>query len=124
MDYLAIKTVHIASATLSASLFLLRGIWMLDASNMLQQRWVKVLPHIVDTFLLTSALIMVFWSKQYPFEQNWLSAKLLALLLYIVLGSIALKRGKNRKIRAAAFFAALFVLAYIVLVAVTKSVVI
>lgn len=124
MDYLAIKTVHVASVTLSASLFLLRGIWMLRGSNILHQRWVKILPHVVDTVLLTSALIMVFWSKQYPFEQNWLSAKLIALLIYIALGSIALKRGRNRTIRAVAFFAALLVLAYIVLVAMTKSVLI
>ena len=62
---------------------------------MLQQRWVKIVPHVVDTLLLVSALTLVFWSDQYPFEQPWLTAKVLALIVYIALGTIALKRGKN-----------------------------
>ena len=56
MDYLFIKNLHIASVVLSGCLFLLRGIWMLRESTMLQQRWVKIIPHIVDTLLLTSEI--------------------------------------------------------------------
>ena len=62
---------------------------------MLQQRWVKIVPHVVDTLLLVSALTLVFGSDQYPFEQPLLTAKVLALIVYIALGTIALKRGKN-----------------------------
>lgn len=120
MDYVAIKYVHIASAALSGSLFLLRGIWMMRESTMLQNRVVKILPHVVDTLLLASALIMVFWSGQYPFVQNWLTAKVLALIAYITIGTIALKRGRTRTLRVCAFFAALMVFFYILLVAITK----
>ena len=120
MDYVAIKYVHIASAALSGSLFLLRGIWMMRKSTMLQHRVVKILPHVVDTILLASALIMVFWSGQYPFVQNWLTAKVLALIAYITIGTIALKRGGTKPQRVSAFFAALLVFAYIGLVAMTK----
>jgi len=95
VSYLAIKYLHITFAALSGSLFLLRGFWMLQASSMLQQRWVKIVPHVVDTLLLVSALTLVFGSDQYPFEQPWLTAKVLALIVYIALGTIALKRGKN-----------------------------
>ena len=88
---------------------------------MLQQRWVKIVPHVVDTLLLTSALTLVFWSGQYPFEQPWLTAKVLALIVYIALGTIALKRGKTKFIRSLAWVAALATFTYIVVVAVTKQ---
>lgn len=120
MDYVTIKYVHIASAMLSGSLFLLRGVWMMRESTMLQHRVVKILPHVVDTILLASALILVYWSAQYPFVQHWLTAKVLALIAYITIGTIALKRGVTKTQRVCAFFAALLVFAYIVLVAMTK----
>ena len=121
MDYFFIKNLHIASVALSGSLFLLRGIWMLRESTMLQQRWVKIIPHIVDTLLLTSAIIIVIMSGQYPFAQDWLTAKLLALFAYIGLGTIAL-RGKTKAVRVSAFIAALAVFIYIGSVAITKQV--
>lgn len=121
MDYLALKYFHMACAALSGSLFVLRGIWMLRDSAMLQRRWVRIAPHVVDTLLLASALIMVIWSRQYPFVQNWLTAKIIALIAYIALGAIALKRGRNKAVRGGAFIAALAVFAYIGLVAMTKQ---
>lgn len=121
MDYLSLKHVHMSCAGLSGSLFLLRGVWMLRASPMLQRRWVRIAPHIVDTLLLASAIGLAAWSHQYPGQQPWLTAKLSALFGYIVLGTIALKRGRTRGQRAAAFVAALALFAYIVTVAVTKS---
>ena len=121
MNYLAIKHLHITFAVLSGSFFLLRGLWMLLDSPMLQRRWVKVVPHVVDTLLLTSALVLVFWSGQYPFVQAWLTAKVLALVVYIVLGTIALKRGKTKGVRSFALLAALATFAYIVAVALTRN---
>lgn len=94
---------------------------MLRDSDMLQHRWVKVLPHIVDTLLLTSALVMVVWSAQYPFVQPWLTAKLIALIAYIVLGTVALKRGKTKTVRSWALVGALLTFAYIVTVALTRQ---
>jgi uncharacterized membrane protein SirB2 len=120
MDYLSLKHFHIGCVALSGSLFLLRGVWMLRASSMLQATWVRIAPHVVDTLLLGSAIGLAAWSQQYPGRQPWLTAKVLALLVYIVLGSIALKRGRSRAQRAAAFAAALVVFVYIVTVAVTK----
>jgi uncharacterized membrane protein SirB2 len=121
VNYLAIKYLHMTCAALSGSFFLLRGIWMLRDSTMLQQRWVRIVPHIVDTALLASALIMVFWSVQYPFVQPWLTAKVLGLIVYVMLGTVALKRGKTRAARGWALVAALLTFAYIVMVAFTKQ---
>jgi uncharacterized membrane protein SirB2 len=121
VNYLAVKHLHVSCALLSGGFFLLRGIWMLRDSPMLRRRWVRVLPHIVDTLLLGTALVMVFWSAQYPFVFSWLTAKVFALLAYIVLGTIALKRGKSKSIRTAAFAAALIVFGYILAVALTRN---
>ncbi|WP_256079539.1 SirB2 family protein [Massilia sp. YIM B04103] len=121
MDYYTLKHIHMGCAALSGSLFLLRGSWMLLDSPKLQQRWVKVMPHIVDSLLLLSALAMVFLSAQYPFVQGWLTAKVLALLVYIGLGTVALKRGKTKSTRVVALFGALVTFAYIAAVAVKKT---
>ena len=120
MDYLSLKHFHMSCAALSGTLFLLRGKWMLRASPMLQQKWVRIAPHIIDTLLLASAIGLAAWSHQYPGRQPWLTVKVLALLGYIVLGSIALKRGRTNRQRQAALVAALALFLYIGMVAVTK----
>ncbi|MGB7479057.1 MAG: SirB2 family protein [Burkholderiaceae bacterium] len=121
MDYLAVKHLHMSCVALSGTLFLLRGGWMLADSGMLARRWVRVLPHVVDTLLLTSAIVLAWWSGQYPLAQNWLTAKVLGLIVYIVLGTVALKRGRTKTVRTIAFAGALLCFAYIVGVAVTRS---
>lgn len=120
MSYLAIKHLHMTCAALSGAFFFVRGIWMLRDSALLQRRWVRIAPHMVDTLLLASAVTLAVWSGQYPFAQAWLTAKLLALVVYILLGTIAIKRGKTKKIRALAFVGALATFGYIVMVAITR----
>jgi uncharacterized membrane protein SirB2 len=119
MDIL--KAVHVGSALLSISGFVLRGAWMLQGSPQLKARVTRIVPHVVDTVLLVSAILLALRSAQYPLVHAWLSAKLLALLAYIALGSIALKYGKTRRVRVLNFCLALAVFVYIVLVAVTRS---
>jgi uncharacterized membrane protein SirB2 len=121
LDYLFIKHLHMTCAAVSGVFFVIRGLWMLQSAPMLQRRWVRVVPHVVDTVLLGSALTLVVLSGQYPFVQPWLTVKVLALLAYIVLGSIALKRGKTLATRRLALLAALAVFSYIVAVALTRQ---
>ena len=121
MDYFFLKHLHMGFAGLSGGFFLLRGVWMLADSPLLHKRWVRTLPHVVDTLLLSSAVALAVWSSQYPFVQGWLTAKVLALLAYIVLGTIALKRGSTKAIRTVAYVAALLVFMYIVGVATSKN---
>ncbi|MGI9134629.1 MAG: SirB2 family protein, partial [Rhodoferax sp.] len=120
MEYLAVKHLHMGCAAISGSFFALRGLWMLRGSALLRQRWVRWVPHLIDTLLLGSALWLAAASQQYPFVYPWLTAKVLALLLYIVLGSVALKRGRTPRVRALAYVAALVVFAFIVSAAVTR----
>ena len=119
--YLAIKTVHLACAALSLAGFAVRGILMLAGSPLLQTRFARVAPHVVDTVLLVSAVWLAWFLGQVPFVQAWITAKVLALMLYIVLGMLALRRGRTKRLRAAAFVAGLATAAYIVAVALTRD---
>jgi len=120
MSYAALKMVHVACVSASYALFLLRGIWMIRGSAWLQRRWVRIVPHLVDTVLLASAIALAVTIGQYPLTDGWLTAKVAGLLVYIVLGSIALKRGRTRGVRVASWIAAQAVFFYIVAVAVTR----
>ena len=120
-SYLALKHLHLSAVVLSIALFVLRGGWMLMDSPHLRRRWVRIVPHLVDTVLLGSAIGLTLILQQYPFVNSWLTAKVLALIVYILLGHIALKRDSTRTIRAVAGIAALAVFGYIVSVALTHS---
>lgn len=118
---LVLKHLHLTAVVLSFALFTLRGLWMLADSPQLQRRWVRIVPHLIDTVLLASAIGLTLILQQYPFVNGWLTAKVLALIAYIILGSIALKRGPTRTIRALAWVAALATFGYIVSVALTHD---
>lgn len=121
MDYALLKMIHVGSVILSYSLFFLRGIWLMQDSVNLRQRWVKILPHVIDTVLLTSAILLAMIIQQNPLYDSWLTAKVAGLLSYIGLGMVAMRFGKTRKIKIMAWIAAQCVFIYIVLVALTKS---
>lgn len=116
-----LKHLHLTCVALSYSLFFLRGIWMLRDSSLLQQRWVKIAPHMVDTLLLASAIALAWQLGISPLAAPWLGAKIVALLFYIVIGAYALKRGRTKRIRLIAWLAAQLVFFYIVSVAVTHD---
>lgn len=119
--YIAFKHSHILFVLVSGLFFLLRGCWMLLESSMLQKKWVKVLPHVNDSLLLLSAIVLCVISRQYPFAQDWLTVKILALMVYIALGMVALKRGRTKTIRAVALAAALVAFLFTVSVARTHN---
>lgn len=119
MDIL--KAIHVGSALLSIAGFVLRGVWMLQGSPLLKARATRILPHVVDTLLLGSAIALALRISQYPFVHAWLTAKVLALLVYIVLGSIALKYGRSRRVRVLSYGMALGVFLYIVAVAIARN---
>jgi len=120
MDYLLLKHLHVGCVVLSATGFIARGLGVLTEASWVRKRWVRVVPHVVDSGLLASAIALAWALGAAPFRDAWLTAKVLGLLTYIVLGTFALKRGRTRQTKAAAFAAALLVLGYIVSVALTK----
>lgn len=106
-------------ATISG--FLLRGYWMMTRSDKLQMKVTRIAPHIIDTLFLLSGIALVSTLHLNAFSEPWLLAKFVGLIGYIVLGTIAIKRGPTLKIRIVAFVGALAVFAYIAGVAVAKS---
>ena len=121
MSFLLLKGLHIACAITSYTLFVFRGIWSLRGSPIMRQRWIRIVPHVVDTLLLASAIALAVAIRQYPFVDAWLTAKVAGLLLYIGLGFVALRFGKRRSTRLFAWLMAQAVFAYIVLVAIQHN---
>lgn len=116
-----IKFLHMASAVLSISGFVARGILMIRESEALKARWIKIAPHINDSILLGSAIVLAVWMGISPLDQPWLLAKIIALLFYIGLGMVALRFGATKRVRVVAWFVAMAVFVYIVAVAITKQ---
>jgi uncharacterized membrane protein SirB2 len=121
VDYPVIKAVHVICVAVSYALFFVRGVWMIRDSAMLEKRWVKILPHVNDTLLLAAAITLAVMLRQYPFVHAWLTAKVAALVGYILLGMVALRPGRTRSTRVAAWLAAQIVFLYIVAVAYTRN---
>jgi uncharacterized membrane protein SirB2 len=115
--YPILRSAHVACAILTITLFMMRGGLMLAESPWQQNVVLRYLPHVVDTALLTTALMLTTVIQQYPFAADWLTTKVVLLVLYIVLGSIALKRGRTKRTRVAAFIAALAAIGFLVSVA-------
>ena len=120
IDYGTVKSVHVSAAALSIALFVLRGAWRAAMPSMLAVAWVRIGPHVVDTVLLASALWLA-WRFPAGAPHAWIAAKIVALVVYILLGTIAFRRGRTRGVRIAAFVGALATFGYIVTVALTKS---
>ena len=115
--YLQLRQAHIAFAVVSVSIFGLRGLLMLAGSAYANSAWLKYPSYTVDTLLLTAALMLTNVIHQYPFQAGWLTMKVLLLVVYVVLGSVALKRGRNRRARIGAFVAALLTVGFLFTVA-------
>ena len=114
-------TVHVTTALLSITGFIFRGILHFRGSELVNRKWFKITPHIVDTILIISALLLLKQSGLDLLNTSWLLAKVIALLVYISLGLIAFRFGKTRVIRIMTWCEAILVFAYILAVAVTKN---
>ncbi len=115
------KNLHMTFAILSITGFVLRGYWMMRSSPLSQHRLTRAAPHVIDTLFLMTGIAMVVNLQLAVLQNHWLLAKFAGLALYIVLGAIALRRGRTLKIRVIAFAGALLAFAYIVNTAITKS---
>ncbi len=116
-----LKDIHVGCVALTGAGFLARSALALAGSPLLGTRLVRIAPHVIDTVLLASAIALAATLRLSPLEQPWLMAKILALPLYVVCGSFALRRGKTRRGRTLAMLAAMGIYAYIVAAAVTHS---
>ncbi len=120
--YTFIKIIHMSFAMISILGFLARGIMKINESPVVEKKLVKVLPHVIDTVLLVSAITLVVMSGQYPWVAPWVGAKVLGLIVYIGLGVVVMRTAKTRQARIIAFALALVTAAYILMVASTKTI--
>lgn len=119
--YFTLKTIHLCTAILTICGFLLRGYWMVWDPEWLQHRLVRILPHINDTLFLLSGIGLVVVLRLPVLSQPWLLAKLTGLVLYVIFGTIALKRGRTLRHRVVALLLAILTFVYIAGAAFTKS---
>jgi uncharacterized membrane protein SirB2 len=119
--YFTLLYIHVGAAVLTVTGFAIRGYWMLADSAELQRRWVRIAPHVIDTVFLLSGVALILELRLKVLSQPWLLTKFGALVVYIFLGTIALKRGRTRRIRTAALVLALLTFFYIAGVALSKS---
>lgn len=115
--YPQIKWMHVAAVIVSGGLFALRGAGTLAGAAWPMWVLVRYFSYTVDTVLLTAALMLATLLHQYPFVHGWLTAKVGLLVVYILLGTFALKRGRTARVRAWCYSAALAVFLFIVSIA-------
>ena len=118
--YLTLKHIHVAFVALSLLTFLVRGVWLFVDSAMLGERWVKLLPHVVNTILLASGIALAMYLSMAPGNQPWLMAKIVGLIAYVGLG-VAAFRASGPTARKLLWTSALVAFAFIVSVAVRKT---
>lgn len=119
--------MHIGAVSLSFTGFVARGIGVMRRQAWVRRPITRVLPHVMDTILLLSALGMLWVLRLSPWALPWLRAKLVGLVCYVLLGTVALRSHFGRApsppqgVRLGSGLAALLVLGYIVSVALTKN---
>ena len=121
MNYLLLKTVHQTAVVCSITGFFVRGAASLAGGAWVQARWAKTSAELIDTVLLLSAVALAWMALLNPIRTPWLLAKILALVVYVAFGVVALRPGLPRPLRVAAWLAALATVGYIVSVAITKT---
>ncbi len=119
--YYLLKLGHVACVVISGSLFIVRYVRLRGYPDRPLPKALKVLPHINDTALLLCAIGMLSLIGLNPFTTPWLLAKIVALVLYIVLGMICMRSLPGSRRQAVSFVAAISVFAYIVLVGLSKQ---
>lgn len=118
--YLLVKQIHLACVSLSGLGFALRVGLMALGRPALGRRQ-RLAMHINDTLLLSAGIGLALMGGHYPFSETWLTAKFFALIVYIVLGSLAMQATLAWSSRMAAGIGALGVFAYLVSVALSRN---
>ena len=112
--YSQIKWIHVCTVLISGSIFLLRGTASLAGARWVMAAPLRFLTYTIDTVLLTSAVMLAMMLHQIPLVHAWITLKILLLLVYIVLGVIALRPQRPKRVRIISFLAALLTYVYII----------
>lgn len=116
--YPLVKQVHVGAVLASGGFFLLRGLLMMQESTLLNGKFFRVVPHVIDTVLLLAAIVLLVHLGALP---AWVQVKIVALFVYIFLGVLAFRLARGYGTRVFCFFMAMGVFAFIMSVAITKN---
>ena len=119
--YAYLKLLHVTLAIVSVSGFILRAWWSVNESPLLKTKLARVAPHVVDTLFLLAGVAMIGTVSLPVLSTPWLLAKFAGLVIYILVGTVAIKRGKTREIRLTASILAVGIFAWVVGISVRKS---
>ena len=117
MNYLLIKHLHVTAAALSILFFVIRAYWSVTENSMLHKKFIKIAPHVIDTVLLVCAILLSMMLGPAASEP-WVLTKIILLIAYVGVGTIAIKRGRTPRSRAVAAVIAVAIFLYIVGVAI------
>ena len=120
MEYSILKLLHISFASISITGFIFRGILSFWQSPMLQRRWLKIVPHINDSLLLLSAIMLAVQTGYNPLQHIWLIEKIILLIIYIGLGLMTLRFASTYRAKRIYFVLAIFSFICIVIIAISK----
>ncbi len=115
------KHLHITLAVISISLFTVRFLLTLMHSKKLDNKWLKISPHVIDTLLLSIGVALAIKYYINPLEQLWLAEKLLALVAYIFTGYYTLKLARNNTMQIIGYLGAMGWVMLIVRLAMTRE---
>lgn len=115
------KHLHMTLAAISIMLFTYRFALTLMSSAQLDKKWLKISPHIIDTFLLLLGVGLAVKLAINPLEYLWLAEKLVAIIFYIFTGYYALKFARNRTMQVIGYFGAMGWVMLAVKIAMTKE---
>ncbi|MDX8412446.1 MAG: SirB2 family protein [Mariprofundaceae bacterium] len=119
--YPLLKQVHIICAVLTFTQFFLRGVWTVRTASVIRKSWMRIFPPIIDSVLMLTGIALMWETGQFPGSEDWVTAKVAAVLIYVALGIVALNRGGTHAIRTVCWMLALLFFAYIVAVSRTHQ---
>lgn len=120
--YFAVKHLHLTLVAVSVLFFVVRFVLHMRQSSIMDKKFIKIAPHVIDTLLLLSGLSLCFIIQQFPFVDPWLTEKIIAVAAYILLGVMAMRTDRNKLFKFFAFIGAIGWVVFAAKVAVFKQV--
>jgi len=121
MNLLFLKYLHIVSVAASFALLFVRGLWVMQSYPDSNEKWVRVLPHVVDAVLVLSAVAMLAMSPLGGWPGDWLTVKLALVVVYAMPAFYLFRGARALATKILAWLLALLVLLFIATIAVLRN---
>jgi uncharacterized membrane protein SirB2 len=116
-----LKESHVGFAYLTLASFAVRGLLSIAESPLRNAKWLRIAPHVIDTFLLVLGISLAVMLSLSPLANGWLMAKIIGLVAYIGFGVMAM-RARTRPLKIVGYILAIASVGYIFAVAYSKQV--